>query len=71
MSLNEWSLVLMIVTALSWGFYDLYLYYRIKVKKEIVTKTLSQLITGFSYYSPMLPFILGVLIGHWMWPGGC
>jgi hypothetical protein len=51
----------MISTALIWMVWDFYLY----INK---LPTMSDLITGFSMYSPILPFILGVLIGHWTWP---
>lgn len=46
------SLVLLIV--------DIVLY----VQKK---RTISQVITGFSYYSPMGPLVLGILLGHWFW----
>jgi len=30
--------------------------------------TISVVITDFSLYSPILPFIFGALAGHWFWP---
>lgn len=30
--------------------------------------TISTEITRFSMYSPILPTIVGILLGHWLWP---
>ena len=30
--------------------------------------TISVFITDLSYYTPIVPFIAGVLCGHWFWP---
>ena len=57
---------IMIVTALLWIIWDIYLY--VRKEKHPETKTISVIITEFSYYSPMLPFIAGLLCGHWFWP---
>lgn len=52
---------LVIATSLIWIVYDIYAY---ATRKE---KTISRVITSASWYSPMPPFILGLLIGHWLW----
>lgn len=59
MSIATW---LIIATALIWIVVDVILYLNIKK-----TSTISQVITKFSYYSPMVPFIVGLLAGHWFW----
>jgi hypothetical protein len=30
--------------------------------------TISVIITDWSYYTPWVPFVAGVLMGHWFWP---
>ena len=40
--------------------YDIWLY---ATKRP----SLSTVLTKFSYYSPILPFIAGLLCGHWFW----
>lgn len=30
--------------------------------------TFSVIITDWSWYSPWMPFLFGVLMGHWFWP---
>ena len=52
---------IIIVTALVWLVWDIYAF----VSKKHVT--FSDKITKWSYYSPMVPFILGMLMGHWFW----
>lgn len=57
---------IMIITALVWIVWDIYLY--VKKDKDARIKTISIIITEFAWYSPMLPFIIGLLCGHWFWP---
>lgn len=57
---------LLIVTCLIWIIWDLVLY--VKRQGDDNVSTLSMMITGFSWYSPALPFAAGVLMGHWFWP---
>jgi len=45
-----------------WGGWDIYAWV------NDTNATISVYITDFSMYSPMLPFVFGVLIGHWLWP---
>lgn len=59
MTIATW---LIIATALVWIIVDVWLYLR---KNKL--STISQVITGFSWYSPMVPFIVGLLAGHWFW----
>lgn len=59
MSIATW---LMLGTALVWIVIDVFLYVN---RKKVAT--ISEVITHFARYSPMLPFILGVLMGHWLW----
>lgn len=60
------SLTLIVITALIWLLWDMYAYIKDK-------KTISYYFTKLSFYSPMVPFILGMLISHWFgWtPYGC
>jgi hypothetical protein len=51
---------LIVVTALIWIFWDIYVYIKGK-------KTISHYITNWSYYSPVIPFAVGFLCGHWFW----
>lgn len=53
--------IFIIVTALIWIVYDAYAYV---TKKE---ETLSAAIRRWAYYSPIIPFFIGLLIGHWYW----
>lgn len=50
------------ITALVWLVWDVVAYVN-------DYKTLSYYIVNWAYYSPMLPFISGVLVGHWFWTG--
>jgi len=54
------SMALIAITAISWLVWDVVAYAKGK-------KTISYYFTNWAYYSPMVPFILGVLIGHWFW----
>ena len=54
------SMAVIAVTAIVWLIWDLYAYLKDK-------KTLSYYIVNWSYYSPMVPFIAGVICGHWFW----
>jgi len=56
----DFSTKLIIVTALTWMFWDIYAYLYKK-------KTISRVFTEKSFYSPMIPFIVGVLCGHFFW----
>jgi len=65
------STYIMIGTALLWIIWDIYLF--VKRQKDPRVSTLSMILTQFSWYSPALPLIAGILMGHWFWPmnGGC
>lgn len=52
--------VLISVTAVVWLLVDVYLYAK---KKE----TISQGMLRMAWYTPMVPFIIGFLCGHWFW----
>lgn len=52
---------IIIATALVWLVFDIFAF----VTKKY--ETFSDKITRWSYYSPIMPFILGVLMGHWFW----
>lgn len=52
-------IVLMTIALVVW---DVYAY----LNEE--NSTFSVIITDWSYYSPMFPFVAGVLMGHWFWP---
>lgn len=41
--------------------YDVYAY----LNKDL--KTVSAVVRGWSWYNPMIPFIAGMLCGHWFW----
>jgi len=30
--------------------------------------TISQVVTEVSFYTPFLPLLFGILLGHWLWP---
>jgi hypothetical protein len=57
MTTTTWFII---ITALVWLAYDVAMYL---AEKE----TISEVITRASYYSPMVPFIVGLLCGHWFW----
>jgi hypothetical protein len=57
---------IIIVTALVWLIWDVYLY--IKMKSDPNVWTISMILTQFSWYSPALPFVAGFLMGHWFFP---
>jgi hypothetical protein len=48
------------LTAIVWLVWDFYVVY----KKE---RSISYWMTKWSYYSPMIPFIIGFILGHWLW----
>ena len=52
----------MIATFVIWVGWDIYAY----LNEE--NSTFSVIITDWAYYTPMLPFFVGVLCGHWFWP---
>lgn len=54
------SMAVIAVTAIVWLVWDIIAYLTEK-------KTLSYYIVNWSHYSPMIPFITGVLMGHWFW----
>lgn len=54
------SAAVIAVTALVWLVWDIIAYAKGK-------KTISHHIVKWSYYSPMIPFIMGMLMGHWFW----
>lgn len=58
MSNTTWFIL---ITALVWFVYDVYAY----VTEDVTT--ISKWITEFGYYSPIGPFIFGLLIGHFYW----
>lgn len=53
---------LIIVTFLVWLAVDIYLY----VNRDKFS-TISEVITTWSYYTPIVPLIAGFLLGHWFW----
>ena len=53
--------VILLSVALSLIVYDVIAY---KSKK---LKTVSVVVRGWAWYNPMIPFIAGMLIGHWFW----
>lgn len=57
---------IMIIGILLWVIWDIYLFKKIKEDKSI--KTISMIITGWSWYTPAIPFAVGFLCGHWFWP---
>ena len=65
MSLNDVTTWVLIGTALVWLIYDVFLY--LKRQSDPKVSTISIMITGFSWYSPALPLVAGILIGHWWW----
>jgi len=46
--------VLLIVDVVAYAFFD--------------NATISVIITDMSYYSPWVPLVFGILMGHWFWP---
>ena len=62
MAIKTISKIMIIVTFIIWIGWDIYAFLFGK------DATLSVVITDWSYYSPMWPFVWGVLIGHWLWP---
>lgn len=54
--------LLLVGTGLVWLIYDLFAF------AMFPEATISIVITDFSYYSPALPFVFGVLIDHWFIP---
>ena len=60
------SSLIMIVTAIVWIVWDLILFNKRKTDPRV--STLSMIITRFAWYSPALPLIAGILMGHWFWP---
>ncbi len=54
------SMGLIAITAIVWLVWDVIAY----IKDY---NTISYYITNLSFYSPMIPFISGVLCGHWFW----
>ena len=57
---------MIIVTSLIWIIWDIALYVQRQSDKRV--STISMKITAFSWYSPVLPFAFGLLMGHWFWP---
>lgn len=53
--------ILVSLTAIVWLILDIYLY------KKSGEATISEAIRKWSYYSPVIPFIFGFLLGHWLW----
>jgi hypothetical protein len=54
------SVAVIALTAVVWLIWDIYAYLTDR-------KTLSYYITRWSFYTPMVPFIIGFLMGHWLW----
>lgn len=63
MNARNISGVIIVVTFLIWLGWDVYAY-----AYGGERATLSVVITEFSYYSPALPLIIGILIDHWFIP---
>jgi len=53
--------MIIIATGLIWLLWDVVAYFG-------DFPTLSREITNFSYYSPLAPFVIGFLCGHWFFP---
>ncbi len=62
MAVKDISKLIVIVTFVIWVVWDIYAYFAAE------DATLSVVITDWAYYSPMWPFLWGVLMGHWFWP---
>lgn len=58
----NWTTGLILVTAVVWLGYDIYAYLTNGVT------TISAEIVAFSWYSPLAPFALGMIMGHFYWP---
>jgi len=58
--------VIVIGTVVLWFVWDIVLY-TLRGKDPRVS-TISMKLTAFSWYSPALPMVAGILIGHWFWP---
>ena len=61
------TVYIMIVSVLIWIIWDIVLF--IQRKEDPRVSTISMIITKFAWYSPVLPLIAGILMGHWFWPG--
>jgi len=57
---------IMITTALTWLVWDIVLC--VKRQKDPRVSTISMILTSFSWYSPALQLVAGILMGHWFWP---
>ena len=54
--------IFIIVTALTWIIYDFWVHFVKRDPKNY--PTLSKWIREFAFYSPIFPFIIGAIIGH-------
>ena len=55
-----------IVTAIVWLLWDIYAYWQVS-KHNYKVPTISMVITEAAWYSPIVPFIFGFLMGHFFW----
>jgi len=58
--------ILVIGTVVLWLAWDIVLYF--KRTEDPRVSTISMKLTAFSWYSPALPMVAGILMGHWFWP---
>lgn len=58
-SISKLIIVIVVVLAAIW---DVYAY----LNEE--NSTFSVIITDWAYYTPLVPFLFGMLMGHWFWP---
>lgn len=63
MNARQISGIIILATFVIWVVWDVYAFI-----KGGAGSTLSVVITDFSYYSPALPLIIGMLIDHWFIP---
>jgi len=56
------TIAMIVLTGIFWVAWDIYAY------MHGTNSTISVVITDWAYYHPMAPFILGILMGHWLWP---
>lgn len=56
------SMIMIIASFVIWIAWDIYAYF------FGTDSTLSVVVTDWSHYTPMWPFLFGVLMGHWFWP---
>jgi hypothetical protein len=61
-----YTVAIILSTCFVWIVLDIVLY--VKRQDDPKVSTISMIITSFSWYSPVFPFMIGFLMGHWFWP---